>query len=758
MTRLPFRIFPVRHHSPVAARHLVAVMREDPPSHVLIEGPADASRYIPDIAEPDTVPPVSLLYFVRGRAYSSFPMAAFSPEYQAMRAARELGIEASFCDMPYKLAVPGADDEERRKAGEATGEAEGPVRIERSPLDVTWETEIELGAPDVSTYLEAAGRFGHTGRTTSRRDRAREAYMHKVASNLAASGVAPERILIVCGAAHAPALTEGDVDTALLEDLENLGEAEIYLVPYSFRRFSSVLGYGAGTSYPHFYQALWDAGGRVEEAVCQMLTEVCRDLAGAGFEASLADTIDAMMLARHLAALRGKPAPGPEELVQAVESCLTRGHYGRAAEAVTQRLVGDRMGRVTPGADKAPLAREFYAFINHPQRAELLPLTDLPASRLLDLRRPLQHEVSRFLHRLVFLRAGYAEMDDALLALVRNLGVPEEQQEDATVCLNTISRVQSKACETWRLRWSAQLDSALADASGLGGTIEDAARASAETKLKAVTHLIEAVALYLEVGRAGLDRMVLPCLTRVEDLARRSTQLTALVNAAEEVLTALRYGAGFASEERTRELAAVLAGRAVSLWASCPRVPDSETRQVAQALEQLAALRHHLPGPVARAIVSLFGTAARSHALQPELAGICAAIAFRGHMLSPLAIVSELLDRLVAENSMTSGAFYLSGLLSHSREYLLATTEATDALRDFVMRLPEPRFLALLPVLRKGFQLGSSSEIRYFMALLAGTPGEPARPPSPVTRRINRRVEAATFGVLGRWLSHADAV
>lgn len=742
MTHPRFRVFPVRHHSPLAAKHLVSEIRERPPKLLLIEGPSDASAHIADLAHPHTRPPVALLYFVRGQACSTYPLAVFSPEYQAMVTARELDIEARFCDLPYRYEVPGEDT----PVPPVEAPAEGPARIERSAFDVRWEVEFELAGPDLSTYIEAALALARTTGPASPRDRAREAWMYQAGLDAVAAGLAPEDVLFVCGAAHAPALLDGAVEPTALEGLVDRGEAEIYPVPYSFRRFSSVLGYGAGTAYPHFYQAIWDARGAVDQAVCRMLAEICHDLQADGFEASLADTVDAVLFVRSLASLRGKPAPGPEELVSAVESCLTRGHYGRAAEAVAERLVGDALGCVTPGADKAPLAREFYEFINHPQRSELLPLTDLPAERVLDPGRPRHAEVSRFLYRLALLGIPYGEPEAPLSPGTR-------PHRNAPKSLGGLARTQARARETWRLRWTPALDSALADASIHGGTIAEAARAATEVRLKGATSLMDLVSTFLSIDRAGLEELVLPALTRVEAMARATMQLVPLVSAANELVTAQRYGAAFASPERTVALAVVLVRRAVQLWADAPRVSEAEVRNVAQALEQLVSVADDLPDPVQRDVANALARAARSHVLQPEMAGICAAICLRNAFLSPVRIVSDLVDRLEAPDALTHASEFLYGLLSLARESLLANAEATDALRDFVLRLPEERFVALLPALRKGFQLSSSSEIRYFMAQLAGDPSAPKQT-SPVTRRINRRVERGAARQLERWMAH----
>lgn len=743
------RVFPVRHHSPAAARHLARVIREDPPAVVLIEGPADASRFIPDLVDAGTRPPVALLYFLRGHAFSTLPFAEFSPEYQAMRAAAERDVPVRFCDMPYRLAPAGVDEAPPPRALD-----DAPVG--RDDLDRLWEAEFELKRRDLASYVDTALELGKRFRSDTPAVRAREAYMYQTIANEVAAGTDPAKILIVCGAAHAAPLAAGDVDLRALDDLRPLGEAEIYLVAYSFARFSSVLGYGAGTAYPHFYQSLWESAGAADDAACRMLTEIGRDLTASGYLASVADTIDALELARRLAQLRGKAAPGPEEIVQAVESCLTRGHFGKAAAAVRRRLVGEKLGCVTAGTHRSPLAREFYDFIADPRRSPLLPLTDVPADRTYDLHRELHREVSRFLHRLAIAGVPFADAADELVGTMRAIGGgPARKRGPAT--LPALARSTRTASETWRLEWCSAMDAVLADASATAHTIEEAASRRAEALLAQVKGIEECVALYVEVDRAALARNVLPCLTRVEQLSRTTDDLPSLAAAAADLVASVRYGAGLCVPERALALAALLVRRAAAILEERPLVPDENLGFVALALDQLAELRGQVEPLAGLALERALRGAARDSGMQPSLAGAACAVAFRHRLLRPAAIVAEVRDRVMNLDALMDAADYLEALLANAREALLASAEATDALRDLVLHLSEERFLAVLPALRKGFGHASAGEIKYFMALLRGPASRRGKPVySGMTRALNASIERAVWPGLGRWVRHGD--
>src|SRR5688572_9901538 len=72
------------------------------PEVVLIEGPGDATDLIPDITRKATKPPIAILAYtdtlpVRTLVY---PLASYSPEYQAICWAREHDAKVEFIDLP----------------------------------------------------------------------------------------------------------------------------------------------------------------------------------------------------------------------------------------------------------------------------------------------------------------------------------------------------------------------------------------------------------------------------------------------------------------------------------------------------------------------------------------------------------------------------------------------------------------------------------------------------------------------------------
>lgn len=112
--------WPVRHHSPVCAWHLIEIIQEYHPDIVLIEGPEEANACIPILLHEETKPPVALYYSYHDTAKAISPEAGeyrcyypfldYSPELAALREAGRLGIESRFMDLSYAQILIGSAD------------------------------------------------------------------------------------------------------------------------------------------------------------------------------------------------------------------------------------------------------------------------------------------------------------------------------------------------------------------------------------------------------------------------------------------------------------------------------------------------------------------------------------------------------------------------------------------------------------------------------------------------------------------------
>src|SRR5215471_19031084 len=167
----PF-IFGVRHLSPAAAWHLRQLLDRVRPKLVLIEGSDDADDLIPHIVSPKSKLPIAILAYTTDTPVRTFvyPMATYSPEYQALVWCQEHKVKARFMDLPSSVFLglcerddgkcvhdkqtPDKEEEEDKKQGDEDDEDEETAELHK-PRDSVYDRIARIsGEPDYETYWE----------------------------------------------------------------------------------------------------------------------------------------------------------------------------------------------------------------------------------------------------------------------------------------------------------------------------------------------------------------------------------------------------------------------------------------------------------------------------------------------------------------------------------------------------------------------------------------------------------------------------
>jgi Family of unknown function (DUF5682) len=506
-------IYGIRHHGPGSARSVRAALTEQRPDVVLIEGPPEADGLAALAADPEMQPPVALLGYVPGEPTQAafWPFAVFSPEWQAIRYALDAGVPVRFCDLPaaYQLAMAEGRGDGRRTdpVGELAAAAgyDDPERW--------WEDVVEHvpGTAVFDALAEAVSILRADAGEADPRDAVREAHMRKVLRRTIRDGF--ERIAVVCGAWHVPALRDlpsAASDDRLLRGLPKV-KATVTWVPWTYGRLSYASGYGAGIRSPGWYDHLFSSPGQPIERWLAKAAAVLRD---EGIPASPAHIIESVRLAEALAALRGRPLAGLEEVTEAARSVLCEGSDLLIALIQRQLVVGERLGTVPPGTPMVPLQRDLQDQQRH------LRLRPEAASRDydLDLRKPNDLARSRLLHRLALIEVAW--------------GTP---QQGRTRNIGTFR-------ENWQLTWRPELDLALIEASMWGSTVAAAAAQRARSIAADATALDQLTALTERCLLADLGDALPAVLAAVRDRAALDTDVTHLMAALPALVRAARYG------------------------------------------------------------------------------------------------------------------------------------------------------------------------------------------------------------------------
>jgi hypothetical protein len=91
--------------SPTAAWHLRQLLHRVRPKLVLIEGSDDADELIPHIVSPKSKLPIAILAYTTDAPVRTFcyPLATYSPEYQALLWCQQNKAKARFMDLPSSV-------------------------------------------------------------------------------------------------------------------------------------------------------------------------------------------------------------------------------------------------------------------------------------------------------------------------------------------------------------------------------------------------------------------------------------------------------------------------------------------------------------------------------------------------------------------------------------------------------------------------------------------------------------------------------
>jgi len=276
-----------------------------------------------------------------------------------------------------------------------------------------------------------------------------------------------------------------------------------------------------------------------DRAALHWLTEVATLLRRHDVDASSAQVIEATRLADTLAALRERPRPGLDDLMEAVRAVFC--YDSDAPLQLIQRalLVDEALGTVPDDVPAVPLVQDVFAQQKRLRMTVRADTTDLE----LDLRQPAHLEKSVLLHRLALLGVHWGRR-------------------------RTVRGGTGTFRELWRLAWEPEFAVDLIAASRWGGTLQSAASSLAAERALEARGLPELTALMEVVLLADLRDAVGPLMARIQDAGSRTADLGLLLAALPPLVNVLRYGS--AREVDTGSLSQVVDGLAARACIALP--------------------------------------------------------------------------------------------------------------------------------------------------------------------------------------------
>jgi len=698
----------IRHHGPGSARSVRAQLEAWEPDAILVEGPPDAADALPLLTHPDTRPPVALMVYCPDEPRRSlfYPFALFSPEWQALQYGLTRSLPVRFIDLPaaHQLAVEASGDESEVEAEEDEGEVGDATQppVQADPLlymaqaagysdgERWWEHLVEQRREPGDLFAAimeamAALRSEVEEGTTPPHplEPQREAHMRQMIRAAQREGL--QRIAVVCGAWHAPALANMPAvkdDAALLKGLPKV-KVQATWVPWTYDRLSYLSGYGAGIESPGWYHHLWTAGDQVST---RWMVQVARLLRGEDLDASAAHVIESVRLADTLAALRDRPLPGLPEMLEAAQAVFCLGDATPMRLIEEKLIVGEVLGAVPEDTPTVPLQQD----LGRQQKRLRLPPEAAQKTLDLDLRKETDLGRSHLLHRLGL------------------LGIP----------WGTTQRVSGKAGtfhEVWDLQWQPEFAVALIEGAKWGNTVLDAATAFVRGVADKATNLATLTGLLDRALLADLPEAIAHVMARLQAGAAAASDVPALMDALPPLANVMRYG-----NVRQTDVAAVsdvvdglLTRICIGLPGTCASLDDEAAAEMLPRLlgvnGAVALLQAEAHTEAWHAVLGQMVDQVGLHGL---VAGRCCRIILDARAIAADEGARRMGLALSPAGDPAQAAAWAEGFLQGSGQVLIHDEALWQVLDDWVSGLSTETFMAALPLLRRTFATFTAPERR----------------------------------------------
>lgn len=770
MAEQKVHVFGIRHHGPGSGHSVVHALERLQPDAVLIEGPPDANEMIRLAAHEGMCPPVSLLVYVPDEPHKAafFPFAVFSPEWQALRYALAHSVRTEFIDLPmtYQFALRDETTEKLLTEAEAAKqEAEGnaaeqevvsmtpqsdeppkddAVKLYRDPLGALaeaagytdgeswWEQMVERRQDSSEIFdavLEAmAALREEIDEPPDSFNPQREAHMRKVIRAALKDG--HERIAVICGAWHAPALLEDSMPSAAHDNdlLKGLKKSKVTAtwIPWTYSRLSVMSGYGAGIWSPGWYQHLWE---QPDNVAITWLTQVARLLRAEELDASTAQVIDAVRLSETLAALRGRPAPGLDEYNEAALTVFCFGNALPLQLIHDKLIVGDKLGKVPDETPMVPLQRDLQA---EQKRLRMKPEAG-QSTLTLDLRTESHLERSHLLNRLALLGVFWGRK-------------------------NNIARTVGTFKEVWQMHWQPELTIQLIEQSLWGNTIYEAATHFSRHLADEATLLPQLTGIVNSVLLADLPEAVDHIVHRLQSIAALTGDVNQLMASLPSLADVLTYSnvrktdASMVSEV----VDGIITRTCISLPGAAASLADDAAQNLFTLMIEFNSAIRLLNNPDQQAMwQGMLAKLMEQSSAHGLIRGRCCRILQDAGALDAPEVVRQMRLAVSTVAQPVEAAAWITGFVSGSGLILIHDEMLLGVIDQWLLSLSEDDFRKLLPLLRRTFSTFSEPERKQIGTIIKGQ-GQSSRQPAVIEIELDTERADAILPIFAELLGITD--
>jgi hypothetical protein len=703
-------IFGVRHLSPAASYHLESWLKEIQPTAVLIEGPSDMTSLISDITKHQTKPPIAMMAYTTELPVDSivYPLADYSPEYRAMIWAAQHGIQAEFIDLPSSISI--CMDRRRPQVKEEEDDEE-PINIYREiarlsgeyDYETYWERSFEQ-ITTLSAFKAAMEAFAYQLRgleeetdNSSEKNyhHVRESYMRAQIERVIKEGHKPEKVVVITGAYHVPALV---ADTFPSVDLSTLPKREINttLMPYSNFKLSSQSGYGAGNHAPAYFQMMWKTlqEGQYDKLPAYYLSKIVRALRKNGTYRSTAEVMEGTRLAIALASFR-QSQPTLKDLRDAATVSLGHGDFSVIADATTRVEIGSEIGELPDGVSQTPIQEDFI------RRLKSLKLTKYRTNTLTPIQLDLRENRRVKSQEAAFLDLNRSFFFHQLQVLGIQFAVKQNfQQDDATWA------------EHWNLHYHPEVEIQLVESTLLGETIELAAAYQLREQLNACKNVGEAARIVRISYMCGMLEMMEAARDTVALLSVDSADFVENAHAISELTRIIHFG-DVRKLETTSLIPLVerLFLRGTLLLMDAASCNDERAKAVMKAIQEMNENAQELYEHVDEKLwyETLTEVYLRDD-LNPLLSGYCCGVLLEKNLIDSQELEEEVSRRLSPGIPADIGAGWFEGLCMSNKYALLSRAYLWEKMDVYLSTLSDEEFRRSVVFLRRSFTQFSSSD------------------------------------------------
>lgn len=686
----------IRHHGPGSCRNVLHYLKELKPDLILLEGPAEAEPLLSHICSEQMEPPVALLAYRPEEPQHAvfYPFADFSPEWQTLRYALQYNIPLRFFDLPltHSLALDQQQTEPAEQSIASIPESEG------DPFDwlakatgyadgeAWWEATIEQRQDNADIFQAVqeavtALREELPDRTRPR-DLLREAWMRRTIRTSQKENF--ERIAVVCGAWHVPALVSFPTVKEDNELLKGLPKVKITCtwIPWTYDRLALRSGYGAGIESPGWYHYLWH---HPEDDGTYWISQVASLLRTKNMDISVAHIIETVRLAQTAAALRNLPAPTLTEYNEAITTVMGFGDNMLLQLIREELVISDRLGHVPTDVPQVSLLTD----IQKTQKRLRVPFTAEIKELILDLRKPGDLERSIFFHRLHLLGIDW--------------------------CLPGQADGKGTFKEKWTLYHKPEQILDIIEKALWGNTLEEATQKYLLKETSDMRHIPDLTHLLNRVIPANLSSLVEAMTLQLDRLSAASSDILEMMEAIPDLVSIVRYGnvRNLDFSQVGNMLRAMIARILAGGILICIHIDEDAAADILEKLIATDYAVSTLNTPELNDMWQDFIRQIRtSTQVHPLLCGYATRLANDKGEISPEEMQNILSFYTSPGNTPADMAYWIEGFLRSSGTVLLLDDHLWELINHWICVQEKETFIELLPILKRTFSEFSPAERR----------------------------------------------